>query len=251
MRYSGSKYKVVNELIPIITKHLKDDMWYIEPFVGGCNVFSKIDHRNKLGADNNKYVIDMWLAFQNGQEPIRNITKDMYLEMKDIAVNGHKGLLSYPNWLIGYTGNSCSYGSAWFNGYAGGTNKRNEDHIGEAYNNIMKQLETFKFLKDSIFLCADYKSLTNWSNGERCVIYCDPPYANTKQYMHSFNSDEFWDWVRTMSKKGHYVYVSEYDAPSDFTCIWSKERKDGMKNTPVGVKQNTKVERLFVHESQA
>jgi hypothetical protein len=41
--------------------------------------------------------------------------------------------------------------------------------------------------------------------------------------------------------------VSEYNAPEDFKCIWSAEKKDGMGTTHFGVKQNVKTERLFVY----
>lgn len=28
-----------------------------------------------------------------------------------------------------------------------------------------------------------------------------------------------------MTNKGHKVYVSEYNMPSDFKCVWEKEHK--------------------------
>jgi hypothetical protein len=34
-----------------------------------------------------------------------------------------------------------------------------------------------------------------------------------------FNHDEFWEWVRNLSKT-NIVYVSEYFAQEDFKCIW-------------------------------
>ena len=68
---------------------------------------------------------------------------------------------------------------------------------------------------------------------ESCVIYCDIPYQNTKQYSTSkgFNHDDFWQWCRDMTKFGHQVFISEYNAPSDFTCIWSKETTNSMNTT--------------------
>lgn len=46
------------------------------------------------------------------------------------------------------------------------------------------------------------------------VIYCDPPYEDTKQYQvgKSFNYEEFWQWFRTCP---YPVYVSSYKAPDD------------------------------------
>jgi len=45
-----------------------------------------------------------------------------------------------------------------------------------------------------------------------------------------------------MTKLGHRVYVSEYDAPMDFTCIWSSSSTVTLSTTKIGI------EKLFVHE---
>jgi DNA adenine methylase len=39
-----------------------------------------------------------------------------------------------------------------------------------------------------------------------------------------FDYEKFYDFVRELSKH-NFVFVSEYNMPSDFKCIWSKERK--------------------------
>jgi hypothetical protein len=44
--------------------------------------------------------------------------------------------------------------------------------------------------------------------------------------------------------------VSEYSAPDDFKCIWSAEKKDGMGTTKFGCKQKTKIEKLFVYDTE-
>ena len=76
------------------------------------------------------------------------------------------------------------------------------------------------------------------------MIYCDPPYQDTKKYESDFDHDKFWNWVRKMSKKGHYVYVSEYSAPSDFECIWSMDKADGMGTVKEGQNAKRKTEKL-------
>lgn len=62
----------------------------------------------------------------------------------------------------------------------------------------------------------------------RSLIYCDPPYSGITQYRHSdikddFNSTVFWQWCREKAVEGHTVFISEYNAPADFKCIWSKK----------------------------
>ena len=86
--------------------------------------------------------------------------------------------------------------------------------------------------------------MTNTSNN---VIYCDPPYANTKQFANSqnFNYDEFWETMRQWSKD-NYVIISELEAPDDFICIWQKDVQRSMKSTDNTMRAN---EKLFVYKN--
>ena len=57
MVYMGSKNRLAKDLLPIITAELKPNQWYVEPFVGGCNMIDKVNHPLKLGSDSNEYLI--------------------------------------------------------------------------------------------------------------------------------------------------------------------------------------------------
>ena len=259
MRYSGSKAKIAKYIIPFIMEELKDGYTYVEPFMGGCNILSEIDWPKKVGADLNGYVVALWnnLRMGVGINIPKEVSEDEYKIMKELA---EKGTCSakYPRWLIGYVGTACSYGSAWFNGYAHFNEKKQENHILEAYNGFWKQAKGFKHLYGTWFHRSDYRDLFKFyyyayvlssSGSNKYVFYCDPPYRGTKGYgNNSFNHDEFWEWVRKMSKAGFKVLVSEYEAPNDFKCIWEMSRKDGMGTTKSGCKQKTKTERLFVYD---
>lgn len=49
------------------------------------------------------------------------------------------------------------------------------------------------------------------------VIYCDPPYIDTRLYhMSDFNHVAFWDWCRSVKRP---VFFSEYTAPDDFEIV--------------------------------
>lgn len=74
------------------------------------------------------------------------------------------------------------------------------------------------------------------------VVYCDPPYKNTTGYGIQFDTDAFWEWVRT---RNYPVYVSEYQAPEDFVSIWDKEKRSLFNN---GGLSAPKIEHLFVHK---
>ena len=74
------------------------------------------------------------------------------------------------------------------------------------------------------------------------VVYCDPPYKNTKDYGTLFDSDSFWGWART---RNFPVYVSEYQAPEDFISICSKEKRSILNSeSPTA----PRTEHIFVHK---
>lgn len=247
MRYAGSKRRFAKDLVPVITRRLNAETLFVDMFCGGCNILSDVDHPKKQGVELNKYVLSLWqyIKDNNGMGEIpKSVSEEMYY---DIKWNYQNRTNKYPDWLIGYVGACCSYGGAWFNGYAKFNPNRNEDHIEEAYNGLEKQVKNFKYLSNTEFLCGSYDEV---SLNPGTVVYCDPPYAGTKKYESDFDNDAFWDWVRRECKRGVYVYVSEYDAPDDFKCIWSRGKKDGMGTTKFGVGQLDKVEKLFVYDSQ-
>ena len=104
----------------------------------------------------------------------------------------------------------------------------------------MKQLPN---LTGIIFKNVSYLDLEIPKNS---IIYCDPPYQKTTKYKHKIDYDIFWEWVRNKVKKGHTVYISEYDAPDDFISVWEKETVSTFKTG--GKKEAT--EKLFIHKTQ-
>lgn len=246
MRYSGSKRRFVKEFLPLLMEHTDENTIFVDAFCGGANVISEVPLRNKVGIEVNKYVCALWMHLHScGMEGIpQQVTKEEYMAIKNDYVN--KGY-EYPDWLIGYVGVCCSYGGAWFNGYANYNPNKNEDHIAEAYRGLEKQVENFKFFDTTEFFNCSYADFVYPKNS---VIYCDPPYAGKKQYESDFDNDAFWEWVREMSKNGYRVYVSEYAAPDDFKCVWSQHRKDGMGTTLPGRIQKLVTEKLFVYNDK-
>ena len=228
MVYMGSKNRIAKELIPIITEKLKPNQWYVEPFVGGANMIDKIEHPYKLGADNNKYLIALLEAVQNGQELPEYINKDEYIAVKTNKDN-------YPDWYVGFVGFVSSFRAKFFGGYSGYCTTKTgiqRNYVKERINNILKQnLDGIKLV------CSSYDALDIPANS---IIYCDPPYNGTTKYKDSFDSDAFWQWCRDKAKEGHTVYVSEYNAPEDFKCIWEKQI-----NSNLGGTSKTATEKLF------
>lgn len=255
MRYLGSKRRFMKQLTPILMEHVDENTVFIDAFCGGANVISEIPHHRKWAFEINYYIVALWKHLrENGIVGIPdNVSEEMYYDVKrDYLTKGGK----YPSYIIGYVGACCSYGSAWFNSYARYNPKKNEDHIREAYRGLKKHVESFKYLDETVFMCESYRRIESLQRQQgqrgheyRFVIYCDPPYAGKKKYESDFDNDTFWEWVRYMSKIDNvYVYVSEYEAPSDFKCIWSQVKSDGLRTTKNGEKQKKEVERLFVYD---
>lgn len=257
MRYCGSKRKFMKELLPILMKDTNEDTLFVDVFGGGMNVVSEIPLKNKIANDNNFYVIKLWRALQSHKlqgTPLPrlindNVTEDEY---NDVKINFLNQTTKYSPAEIGYVGIALSYGGAFFNGYAKFNPKKNENHVKEAYNGLMKQLDNFKHLETTHFVCEDYRQvkLNSESVPSNIILFCDPPYFSTRKYLNDFDTEYFWQWVREQSSKGYKVYVCEYDAPSDFKCIWSKKKKDGMATTKTGRKQKVKIEKMFVYNGK-
>lgn len=112
------------------------------------------------------------------------------------------------------------------------------DYISENIANTLKQVP---YLHDVDFRSCDYNELELPPNS---LVYADPPYKNTKQYMYSkdFDHEAFYEWCRKTVADGHTLFISEYNMPSDFECVWSKDVTCAMN--PNITKNNT--EKLFV-----
>ena len=238
----------MKQLTPILMEHANEDTIFVDCFCGGANVISEIPLKNKVGIEVNRPIVELWKHLQSeGMEGIPyDLSESDYNEIKFDYLNG---CTSFPGWLIGYAGACCSYGGAWFNGYARYNPKKGESHIHEAYNGLKAHIERFKFLETTEFVNTDYL-IYQYPSPDKCIIYCDPPYAGRKRYASDFDNYMFWDWVRQMSKEGYIIYVSEYEAPYDFKCVWSQEKKDGMGTTLEGKKQKYVTEKLFIYDKK-
>lgn len=66
------------------------------------------------------------------------------------------------------------------------------------------------------------------------------------KYAYSIDHEKFWAWCRERVAEGHKVFVSEYNAPDDFVCVW--ERKLRVSVNP-GIDKQA-IEKLFIHKSR-
>ena len=239
MKYMGSKSRIINEILPILLSDRKENQWYVELFCGGCNSIDKVDGR-RIANDKNKYLIAMWKGLQENKERVKIITKDLYSRARD---EYNKGInVEFSDFEIGWIGWMGSYNGRFFDGGYSGHDVGNthRDYITEQIRNTESQIENIKDIK---FFSKDY---SEFDFKEECIIYCDIPYKDTKQYITSknFDHEKFWEWCRDMYNRGHKVFISEYQAPEDFVCLWSKEITNSMNN------KNTykPIEKLFTYK---
>lgn len=208
MVYMGSKRRIAKDLIPFILKNRQSGQYWVEPFVGGGNIIDKVSHK-RIGADINPNVISALKAIRDNIDDLpknnREFSEEDYNRMKNGWNYKYKG----------YAGFAFSFGGKWMAGWHRCSEGR--DYVAEAYRNALRQSYRLKGVK---LVNVGYQDLEIPKNS---LVYCDPPYLGATKYKTGdFNHDEFWQWCRDKSKD-HTLFVSEYNAPSDFGCVWSKK----------------------------
>lgn len=246
MKYMGGKSRIAKEIVPIIQKCIDDNNieTYIEPFVGGCNVIDKVKCRHRYGSDKNRYLIALFNHLQNDGKLLPEVSRELYSEVRANYKDGN-----YEDWYVGNIGFLASYNGRWFDGgYAQSgyektkTGQRYRDYYRESKDNIESQIP---YLKDVFLTEADYNDITPHLY-ETSMIYCDPPYANTKKFANAtnFDYDAFWEKMREWSRDS-FVVISELEAPDDFSCVWEKSVSRSIKSTD----KSRATEKLFTYNN--
>lgn len=223
MIYMGSKSKYAQYIVPILQKVINDKgiNLYIEPFVGGANIIDKVKCEKRIGYDRSDTLIAL---LTQARDDFSQILTDGNRELWDKGKRYVKdGVMPEDMTLaeIGAMEFFASFSNGGFpRGYAKNTAGRN--YFKEARANMEKQAPNLKGIE---FYQSNYYNLSGFKG---TVIYCDPPYANTKHYGYAnqekMDYTRFWNWVREISKD-NYVFVSEQVAPDDFEAIWEMEAK--------------------------
>lgn len=206
---------------------------FVSLFCGSCSVESKITGFSKMILnDKHKYLIALLQGVQNGYELPEYVSEEQYKYIREHKDNDCV--------LAGFVGFGCSFGGKWFGGYA--RNKGGTNYALQSKKSLLKDMNT---LTNAEFICKDYRDVQLPDN---CVIYADPPYNNTTGYgKEKFNSSEFWEYARNISKN-HLMFISEQTAPDDFVAIWEKPFT---RTLDVNKANQFKVtEKLYVHNTR-
>lgn len=250
MKYMGGKYFLCKEISAFMKSLVSPEEvdCYIEPF---CGALSVLKHMNTdyvcLASDYHPDLIQLWKEVQNNTfKPPESVDLEFYETCKQ---------LESPSSLKAFIGFNMSFGGKFFSGYVDKYKKdKKEDFLQEAINSLSK---TKGKLKEVEFQCISYDKL----NPKNSLIYCDPPYSDTKfpikyrtdtKHYDVFDNDQFWMTMRKWSED-NYVFISETTAPKDFVPVWEKvvhrSASQSDKTRYKNSSEKKKTEKLFIHES--
>lgn len=267
--YKGSKNKIAEELVEL----LPAGPVFVDLFAGGCAMTHAAIWSKKwdmvIANDIQKQYPELFLRAATGQltaHDVRPISRNEFHAVKD------SDAVAATCWSFGNDGKSYLWGKekemvmlAAFNLIM--SEKRQDRYIllkkfirilmdngslerlkslGSRRRLELESLERLERLErlESISLegklIVSGKDYSDVNIPEGSVVYADPPYMGTTQYKVEFDHERFWEWCRQSAVP---VYVSEYNAPSDFVSVFKKEKRctfgDNSRNT---------IENLFVHQ---
>lgn len=233
MKYLGSKRRIAKDILPIILDGMKEGDYFIDAFCGGCNLLDKVpDTFNRIANDKNEYLIAMWECLQQGNRFTEIISKDLHAKAREASKKGD--LSNFTKAEIGWIGFMASVNGRYFSGGYSGHNVKigngeTRNYISESIRNIKSQIP---LLSDVDFRCGSYEEI-ELPPVSKTTIYCDIPYKGVKQYTTSKNFDyeRFYDWCREKRAEGYRIFVSEYQMPDDFKCVWQKQITNSMNQT--------------------
>lgn len=213
MRYRGGKAKIAKRIIDALDKKYEYTRW-VEPFAGMASLsrYTKAQDIYLNDLDINIYTFLKELYAQGWQDLPDFVSE---AEFK-AAVNLEPSLLkTFIKFGCSFGGSGVSYAKSK------PRNGKPYNYARESKNSCVRLYEAWGD-KNVTF---SNKSYTALEYRKTDLIYCDPPYKNTRGFnVGEFDSGEFFNWMRLMHKEGYRVICSEYseNLPDDASVIWEK-----------------------------
>ena len=216
MKWSGSKDSQAKQIISYFPKKIN---YYYEPFIGGGSIFlellnSNIEINNFILSDANEELINVWRMIQKNphfliftyKQHYTNFNSSDFQQRKDYFTSIRTEFNKSKNpedfyWLM----RTCINGMPRYNKNREFNTSchfsRPGMHPDSVEEIVLKYSELMYNKKVNFYnLSYDLLSLINYSNDD--LIYCDPPYQNTKgMYFNNFNNKEFMIWLNTLNCK--------------------------------------------------
>ena len=232
MKYMGSKARISKHILPIMLKEAEKHgiTKWVEPFVGGANMIDKVpDSFERVGYDLNDHVVHALIDIRDRPndllESFSKNERDLHKQQPAKSLYSHACIVT-------------SFGADLNGGYAREKGSDESTFCGYGKRNALRQSPKIQNVQ---FICDSYENL----DFENSLIYCDPPYQGTTGYKTgAFDHDKFFEWCRKQKANGNIVFVSEYNAPDDFTEVWKGEIKTNFASKRKKATHNA-VEKLF------
>jgi len=220
MLYLGGKGRCGKAITEVILSTTPRRETLVEPFLGGGSVARHLapHFASVLAGDTHEDLMLMWQAAAAGWVGPRSVTETEYAAARNMA----------PCALRAFIGFGCSYGGKWWGGYA----RPRGDRPCRTHPDYYARLASEDVASLGAILSRARLERTTYETwerdiDERCVVYADPPYANTTGYKsdREFDHAAFWITMQRWHDRGAHVFVSEYHAPDGWCSIWTKDQR--------------------------
>lgn len=243
IKWTGSKRSQAYKIVDLFPDTINT---YYEPFVGGGSVLYVLMTSEKsvnrfVCSDNNKDLIELWIAIKNAPETILSDYRRMWEEINSITdgqarkdyynrvrerFNRERNISDFV-----FVNRNCANGLIRYNRQGDFNTSFHFSRKGIEPDNLDKIIRHWSELLNENnveFVHCGYEDIQT-SIGD--MVYCDPPYAETKgMYNGGINLEDFFDW-----------YISQ---PA-FKAL-SFDGKRGDKDFTYGVPEEAYDEHLYI-----
>jgi DNA adenine methylase Dam len=209
MNYTGGKYKLLPQILPLFPTEINT---FVDLFTGGGNIAVNVNANKIIANDNEKHVIDIYKAFQNGYDNVDNLIHTIELIIETYGLNIEdaepfnklredyntyklRNRVHYPfdlNILL-YVLICYSFNHQFRFNSRGEFNMPFEKNRSQWNDNMKKNLINFHKAiteKKIIFTNKDFKELKIDKLSCNDFVYCDPPYLITCA---TYNEKDGWN----------------------------------------------------------
>lgn len=209
MNYTGGKYKLLPQILPLFPTEINT---FVDLFTGGGNIAVNVNANKIIANDNEKHVIDIYKAFQNGYDNVDNLIHTIELIIETYGLNIEdaepfnklredyntyklRNRVHYPfdlNILL-YVLICYSFNHQFRFNSKGEFNMPFGKNRSQWNDNMKKNLINFHksiIDKNIIFTNKDFRELKIDKLSCNDFVYCDPPYLITCA---TYNEKDGWN----------------------------------------------------------
>lgn len=217
MRYMGGKFRQSKAICQVLKPFVNKNTIYVEPFCGGmwsaARVARELHPKEMILNDINKPLMLLWeKCLEDGCDWL-----PVDAEQVEREYSKYRTTRDNNDPLTAWYGIALSFGGKWFGGVA--RNSRGDHSHGylAEQKSMRRKVDSLRTVKTEM-RSGSYKDL---EIPDEAVVYLDPPYEGRTKAHHfdKFDYDEFWQWVRELSKRCT-VFTSCFDCPADFETVY-------------------------------